>query len=299
MKPYFYYLFSAISECYSTSERTRSRPMRYIAALIAAGVAAATAASASEQVDIKQGNITLRAVLFRPNGPGPFPAVVALHGCGGLADRAKPISARFQEWGDRLAAAGFAVLFPDSFSSHGLRSQCRVRERKVRAAHERVDDANAARAWLQGQSWVVADRVSLIGWSHGAIAALWAVRPKPAQEVPTPDFRSAVAFYPGCHQLDRSAWSARIPTLILIGAADDWTSAKACQQMVAGARGRSALATIVVYPRAYHEFDRANYRVRERSGLAYTVDGSGKAHLGTNPAARADALKRVPEWLSR
>jgi dienelactone hydrolase len=274
--------------------------MRCIAALIALASIAAVA-SASEPVEIKQGDFTLRAVLFRPSGTGPFPAVVALHGCGGLADRSGPITSRFQDWADRLAAAGFAVLFPDSFSSRGLRTQCRVRERKARASRERVDDANAARNWLQSQPWVSADRVSLIGWSNGATSALWAVRPKNGKEEKekTPDFRSAVAFYPGCNRLGKSAWSARIPTLILIGAADDWTPAKTCQRMVEGARGRSALATIVAYPRAYHDFDRPNYPVRQRSGLAYTADGSGKAHLGTNNAARADAIKRVPEWLSR
>ena len=69
--------------------------------------------------------------------------------------------------------------------------------------------------------------------------------------------------------------------------------------MVAGARGRSARASLIVYPGAYHEFDRPDYPVRELSGLAYTADGSGRAHVGTNPAARADALKRVPEWLMR
>lgn len=275
--------------------------MRLIPALIAfvSVVTATIAAYASEQVEIKQGDITLRGVLFRPDGPGPFPAVVALHGCGGLADRRGPITSRFQEWGDRLAAAGFAVLFPDSYTSRGLRSQCRVRERKLWASRERVDDANAARAWLQSQPWVTADRVSLLGWSNGATTTLWAVRPSTAKEQGTRDFRSAVAFYPGCNRLDRSAWSARIPTLILIGAADDWTPARPCEQMVARAHGRSALATIVTYPRAYHDFDRSNYRVRERTGLAYTADGSGRAHLGTNNAARADAIKRVPEWISR
>jgi dienelactone hydrolase len=276
--------------------------MRFIPALIAfAGAALATAAGASEQVEIKQGDTTLRAVLFRPAGPGPFPAVVALHGCSGLGDASGPITPRYRDWGDRLAGAGFAVLFPDSFSSRGLRTQCRVRERKVRASRERVDDANAARNWLQSQAWVTADRVSLIGWSNGATSTLWTVRPKTAKDEKenTPDFRSAIAFYPGCNRLDKSAWSARIPTLILVGALDDWTPAKPCQRMISGARGRSALATITTYPRAYHDFDRPNYPVRQRSGLAYTADGSGKAHLGTNNAARADAIKRVPEWLSR
>jgi dienelactone hydrolase len=275
--------------------------MRLAAVLIIlAGVAtSASAASVGEPVEFKQGDTTLHALLYRPAGTGPFPAIVALHGCGGLGDRSGPIAPRYQDWANRFTAAGFAVLFPDSQESRGLRPQCRVRERKVRASRERVDDANAARAWLQGQPWVVTDKVSLVGWSNGATAALWAVRPRTAKEQQTSDFRSAVAFYPGCNRLDRSAWSARIPTLILIGALDDWSPAKPCQRMVAGARGRSALATIITYPRAYHDFDRPNYPVRERIGLAYTPDVAGKAHLGTNNAARADAFQRVPEWLSR
>ena len=58
-----------------------------------------------------------------------------------------------------------------------------------------------------------------------------------------------VALYPGCRELLKTAWSARVPTLILIGRADDQTPAAACEQMVAGARGRSARVVIRVYPR--------------------------------------------------
>jgi dienelactone hydrolase len=113
------------------------------------------------------------------------------------------------------------------------------------------------------------------------------------------DFRSAVAFYPNCRRLRETAWSARVPTLILIGGVDDWTPAATCQQMVADARDRSARVQIVVYPGAHHEFDRANSPIRLRTGLVNTADPSGRAHGGTNPAARNDALKRVPEWLAK
>ena len=100
--------------------------MRSILVLIISLLAVVISARASEQVEIKAGNVSLRATLFRPSGPGPFPAVVALHGCSGLAGRRGPIDARFQDWGDRLAAAGFAVFFPDSFASRGMKSQCRL-----------------------------------------------------------------------------------------------------------------------------------------------------------------------------
>jgi dienelactone hydrolase len=259
----------------------------------------ATVAAAAEPVDIVDGGTTLKGVLYRPAGAGPFPSVVALHGCGGLLNSSGKIVTRFADWGDRLTAAGLAVLFADSFGSRGLANQCRVRERRVRSSRERVADAYAARRWLQGQEWVIKNRVSLMGWSNGAMATLWGVRPRAAARDGGPDFRSAVAFYPGCRRLGDAAWSARIPTLIMIGKADDWTPAAACEQMVAGARGRSARATLITYPGAYHEFDRPNYSLRMLSGLAYSADGSGHAHVGTNPAGRADALKRVPQWLMR
>jgi len=83
------------------------------------------------------------------------------------------------------------------------------------------------------------------------------------------------------------------------GAADDWAPASACEQMVKSARGRSAQAEIVVYPGAYAEFDHPNKPVSQLTGLAFSVDGSGRAHSGTNPEARADAIRRVPQWLAR
>jgi dienelactone hydrolase len=170
----------------------------------------------------------------------------------------------------------------------------------VRASRGRIADADAARHWLQTQAFVIGDRVSLIGWSHGGTSVLWTVRPRRAKPRDGgPDFRSAVALYPNCRRLGDTAWSARIPTLILIGAADDWTPAGACEQMVAGARGRSARATIVTYPGAYHDFDRRDYPLHERVGLANTPNAAGRVHVGSNPAARADAFKRVPEWLAR
>jgi dienelactone hydrolase len=244
-----------------------------------------------------EGEKSLHAVLYRPEGSGPFPAVVALHGCGGLNITAAGVGMRYRDWADRLTKAGYVVLFPDSYGSRGIGSQCRVRERPIRTDRERVVDANAARTWLQNQSYVKQDRISLLGWSNGGITVLWTIRRQAAPK--DSDFRSAVALYPGCPRLDRAAWSARAPTLILIGGADDWVSARDCERMVAGARGRSARTAIVVYPGAYHDFDHPNRPVQARTGYAYSVDGSGRVHTGSNPAARADAHKRVLDWLSR
>src|SRR5262249_46520724 len=270
--------------------------VRTLAVIIAVLAVTRAAAAAPELVEIPEGSIRLKSYVYRPAGDGPFPAVVALHGCAGLAGRSGPVAGRYRDWGERLTAAGFVVLFPGSFGCRGLSSQCSVRERSVRTARERVADALAARRWLQSQKWVVANRVSLLGWQNGGGAALWTVRRHARGGAEGgPDFRSAVALYPGCRRLRQSEWSARVPTLVLVGAADDWGPASACQQMVASARGRSAQAQIVVYPGAYAEFDHPNKPISQVTGLAFSADGSGRAHLGTNPAARADAIRPVPE----
>ncbi len=274
--------------------------MRALTAFLTAGfVLLGHVAYGAEQIEIPAGDTKLKATLYKPDGAGPFPAVVALHTCDGLIWTDGKIELRYAEWGERLAAAGFAAIFPDSFGSRGLTSQCRVRERLVRASRLRTVDAVVARQWLQAQPWVIADRVSLMGWSHGATTVLWTIRRSSAHRDKSPDFRSAIAFYPNCQRAGLSAWAARIPTLILIGRADDWTPASSCEQMVAGARGRSAAASIIVYPDAIHDFDRSNLPRQERTGIANTPTVAGRVHIATDALAREDALKRVPEWLSR
>jgi dienelactone hydrolase len=278
--------------------------MRIVLILFAWVVAVAEASSApavpsGEQVEIMQGAAILKGLLYRPEGPGPFPAVVAMHGCGGLYNRDNTVNARYHDWAKHLIQAGFVVLFPDSYGSRGLGPQCRTRNRPIRTERERVADANSALHWLQAQSYVERNRVSLLGWSNGAISVLWTVRRRGAMHEEAPDFRSAIAFYPGCSRPDNAAWSARVPTLILMGKLDDWVSAELCEKMVAGARGRSARISLVVYPGAYHDFDHPNRPVQVRTGYAYSIDGSGRVHTGSNPVARADALKRVQQWLAR
>jgi dienelactone hydrolase len=262
-----------------------------------AAVAAPAPLATPQQVEIPLHSGTLHAQLFKPDGDGPFPTVIALHGCSGLNGQSDQIQPRYRDWTEQLLKAGNAVLLPDSYGSRELGPQCRVKERRVLARRERVADIMASRQWLLQQPWVSQERISLIGWAHGASALLWAVRPQLASRKVEPDFRSAVAFYPDCRISSGLGWSARVPTLLLIGASDDVSSPAACRQMVDGARGRSALARIVVYPGAYHDFDRANFPLHAIAGTDASVPERG--HLGGDPDARADSQKRVAEWLAR
>lgn len=259
---------------------------------------AADAAPSPRQVEIPSSSGTLHAQLYKPDGDGPFPVVIALHGCGGLAGQSEPVQQRYRDWVEALLKGGRAVLLPDSYGSRELGPQCRVKERRILARRERVADIMASRQWLLQQPWAARGRISLMGWAEGASALLWAVRPQSPTRKVEPDFRSAIAFYPNCRISSGLGWSARIPTLLLIGAKDDISSPPACRQMVDGARGRSALARIVVYPGALHEFDRANLPPQ---AIGATADPAlpERGHLGVDAEARADAQKRVTEWLAR
>ena len=77
-------------------------------------MASAEAAPLPDQVDIPLGDSVLHAQLYRPDGTGPFPVVIALHGCGGLAGQSDPVQPRYQDWAHQLLRRGTAVLLPDS-----------------------------------------------------------------------------------------------------------------------------------------------------------------------------------------
>jgi dienelactone hydrolase len=245
-----------------------------------------------------RGAETLQSTLFLPEGKGPFPAVIGLHGCGGLTKSSGALDDRFADWGRRLAGQGYAVLFPDSFASRGVTGGvCHGSDEAIRPAYERAADARASLAYLQSRPDIRANRVSLMGWSHGAITGLWSVTPKSRKSEEKPDFARAILFYPGCKSaLDSATWSARMPVLILSGKADDWTPATPCEALAAKFPDRIRM---VLYDGAYHEFDHPGMAVHEVTGLPRSSNPSGIAHAGTNKAAREDAIKRVTEELKQ
>jgi dienelactone hydrolase len=270
-----------------------------VSSLAMASPVRAASLAGPQAIEIPSGTSALHAQLYKPEGDGPFPVVIALHGCGGLGARSEPVQVRYRDWAEQLLREGKAVLFPDSYGSRELGPQCHVKERRITARRERVTDILAARQWLMQQGWAAHDRISLLGWANGASALLWAVRPQLVlHHAAEPDFRSAIAFYPDCRLSSRLGWSARIPTLVLIGANDDVSSPPACRQMVEGAHGRSALTRIVVYPSAYHDFDRPNLPLHATDQNTDVADPE-KGHVGTDADARADSQKRVAEWLAR
>lgn len=239
--------------------------------------------------------VTLQALLFKPPGAGPFPAVVLLHGCGGMLTSQGYETRSYRFWLDLLASNGYAALLVDSFNPRGYRTICDQQKRAILISRERVDDAYAALHWLAAQPGVRSDRIGLLGWSNGGSGTLYTLRANRA----SPGFRSGVAFYPGCRALSQSKtpYHPYAPLLVLAGEADDWTPAAACVELTKIARAQGATMDIVTYPGAHHGFDRINSPVRYRPNVRNANKPGGRgATVGEHPQAREDAVRRTLEF---
>lgn len=262
----------------------------FLVAMLLIGISGGARA---ESVDIPLPDGTmLKAELFMPEGAVVAPAIVALHGCGG------PYAARDRLWREKLGGEGHIMLFPNSFSSRGLGSQCRVKmaDRKVTSFVVRRSDAIESARWLAARASTPAGGVVLLGWSDGGSTVMAAASLAPNVK-PDPDtgfIRGLIAFYPGCLVAQNPGWRPVAPLLVLIGADDDWTPAKPCQSVAA--RFTPPDMRLVAFAGAYHDFDApGGLRVMQNVPSSQNADKS--VHAGTNPEAQAEALKLVPQFL--
>ena len=129
------------------------------------------------------------AELYLPAGAAPVGAVVVLHGCDG-------IEPHYRQWAQRLADWGYAALLIDSFGPRGFQEVC---NRGLLVPPEaQARDAFDGAAYLRAAPQVHAQRVGVIGFSHGGWAVLKAVLAGLVRRPNEPAFAAAVAFYPGC-----------------------------------------------------------------------------------------------------
>ena len=214
----------------------------------------------------------IQGYLAKPEGAGPFPAVVGLHGCAGL-------NATKQRLTDELVTRGYVTLLVDSFATRGIDQACTSRG-FLANARRRTSDAYGALGFLARQTFVDPRRVAAVGTSQGGWVALSVAESNSFELFVFPShlrFRAVVAFYPPC-----SFAGARpgIPALILIGAVDDWTPAADCSQTVLywGTEGPSIEQ--VVYPGAHHGFYYPGFqpgRILFRHWVEYNGEAADKA----------------------
>src|SRR5262249_18089323 len=219
------------------------------------------------------GKTTLIGFVYTPKDrrASRAPAVVMMHGRAGPYSinvknggpyNASTLSKRHRMWGESWSALGYVAVLVDSFAPRGFPggfAQGTINERPdaVNEVTVRPLDAYGALAYLRSRSDVAPDRIGLQGWSNGGSAALAAMAVD-APGLTSPGFRAALVFYAGCglrEHFDAQGYRPYATVLAFHGPADEETSPRLCQKLVARIRTPGGHLTLTLYPRATPAFD--------------------------------------------
>lgn len=232
-----------------------------------------------------------------PAGEGPFPTALLLSGCDGPADNLAFLA-------DGLAGIGWASIIVDS---HGPRDYDEpplwslICAGQLFTGTERAGDLAVALDLARAMPEVDAERIALIGASHGGWAvldlmALQAQGPVPPTLTRWPatlearglaGVRSVILYYPYCgpgSRVWRWGWRQAIPALFLLVAEDSVTGEEDCLSAVAMAEGRGLPVRVERFEGVTHGFD-------QEKKFPLSV-------LEFDPAARARAFDLVRETLA-
>ncbi|HEU5197908.1 MAG TPA: dienelactone hydrolase family protein [Methylomirabilota bacterium] len=240
------------------------------------------------------------ATISKPDGPGPFPAVVILHDCSGLGPRSSGAPGR---WAQELVKRGYLVMLPDSFTPRGVPDGVCIsappRGTDV-SPDRRARDAYAALAQLRQRPDVDGRHIGVMGGSHGGSSTLATMR---ATGEPSDGggFAAAVALYPRCAAFTGAlgTYRSRAPLLILIGEADDWTPAEPCRTLAERAAQAGSPVAIKIYPGAHHSFDSPNPVRYVGTRINPSAPMGRGATTGGHPEAWADSIRQVAAFFGQ
>jgi dienelactone hydrolase len=192
---------------------------------------------------------TVNGTLFLPPGPHAphsLPAVVMLHGSGGV------LASRELTYGKQLAAMGIAVLVVDSFGGRPERGNSYI-ERLLNITETMlVADGYAALGNLATRPEIDPKRVVLVGFSYGAMATMYALMTDVADRMAPPGLRYAghVSFYGPCVARFEDHRTTGAPLLMLYGGDDQVIDHERCSAFADDLRAGGSKVDVVVYPGA-------------------------------------------------
>jgi len=226
-------------------------------------------------------SLKLSAKLYKPEGVGPFPAVILLHDCDGPSGNA-PID----KVAILLRASGYIGIAVDSFGGRGVSgSACEGGNLKAPTSTDLVEDAFAANRYLASLAFVDKTRIGLLGWGDGGRAALLTLK-RNANETNPPPFSAFAAYYPDCRVFGETR-TANASVLILTGDRNEFSIPFDCQEF---RKHHSALGfdvSVVVYPGATYGFD-------------FERNAQRKSHsLQADPAAASDSRDKLLAFFNR
>ena len=264
--------------------------------------------------------VTTAGELRIAQGIGRLPAVVLMHGSGG-------ISPTMEAWTHQLNSQGISTFVIDGFSGRGLTSVGQDQARLGRLNF--ILDMFGALEILAKHPRVDPDRIALMGFSRGGQGALYAslTRFHEMWNKSGAQFAAYIAFYPDCattYANDTDVVDR--PIRVFHGTPDDYNPVATCKAYVARLEAEKRDVTLTEYPDSQHGFDLGllgvssnvvasgaqtvrNCRIKESEG-GMLINTETQApfsykdacvetnpHVGGNPATAQEARKAVSDFL--
>jgi dienelactone hydrolase len=194
------------------------------------------------------------AEVLLPEGQGPYPVVIQMHGCGGV----QPMQRRYAE---AAREVGVAAVILDSLAPRGIaRTEAMLTVctgLRLRGA-ERAQDLRIALDWIAGQPWADPRRVAAAGWSHGG----WSVMEALSADDGHPGvsaLKLAVLVYPYCGPLAHTSnrgWGRNRPrVLACLGGRDSVVGRLAPRRAIDRLRADGLDVELLDLAEATHAFD--------------------------------------------
>ena len=200
--------------------------------------------------------VTIAGELRIPRaGNDRLPAVVLVHGSGG-------VNASHARWAQELNGIGVATLILDTFSGRGIVST--VTDQSQLHSLAMMIDAYRALAVLASHPRIDPERVAVMGFSKGAVAAVYSSNERFRKLYARGNlgFAAHIGLYTPCNvRYQGDEKTTGMPIRLYHGIADDWVSIEPCRAYVGRLQAAGAAATLTEYPGAYHAYD--NFLLKE------------------------------------
>lgn len=198
----------------------------------------------------KDGKVQAGGELLLPEGHGPFPLMVIIHGSGGV------VKEREYVYAQELNAMGVAAFIVDSFTPRGVKST--YNDQNAVFSNDMAEDAFMALMTLSTNPKVDVTRAGIIGFSKGATAVFrTALRSQAAQSKTKGKFlfKFHALYYPGCSSQPYNLITQPAPLYMMLGEDDQYINNKACRLLADKLQKAGADIHLVIYPKAGHAWD--------------------------------------------